>query len=245
MSDVRNENEDIFVEENEDGFMVPGGDDKPVKKGDRVIIKPPKFGYANIAIVGDSPYVQHKFSRKALLQMEETQRAGPRARVNTRREVRDLESEYLEAAHVSTEGWYGAPAPGFRNAMISACKISGFAMTRAKMSIFVLPDGLSADDNTPLVRIYGEPICHQGWGRIANGNPNLIWRPMWTKWRMVLQLKWDSDQFTVNDIANLLSRAGQQVGIGEGRHDSPKSNGMGWGCFRLESEADEVPLAAD
>jgi hypothetical protein len=33
---------------------------------------------------------------------------------------------------------------------------------------------------------------------------------------------------------NLMLRAGQQVGIGEGRPDSPNSNGLGWGRFALD-----------
>ena len=50
-----------------------------------------------------------------------------------------------------------------------------------------------------------------------------------------LRLKWDGDQFTPTDVVNLLSRAGQQVGIQEGRPDSKNSAGMGWGTFEVVS----------
>jgi ribosomal protein S17 len=42
------------------------------------------------------------------------------------------------------------------------------------------------------------------------------------------------DQFKVQDVANLLSRVGEQVGICEGRPDSKNSAGMGWGTFQVK-----------
>lgn len=38
-------------------------------------------------------------------------------------------------------------------------------------------------------------------------------------------------------MVNLLSRAGLQVGIGEGRPDSKKSAGMGYGLFTVDVAA--------
>jgi hypothetical protein len=50
-------------------------------------------------------------------------------------------------------------------------------------------------------------------------------------------VRFDADQFTLRDIANLLLRAGMQVGVGEGRPDSKKSCGMGWGTFEIKEQA--------
>ena len=55
------------------------------------------------------------------------------------------------------------------------------------------------------------------------------------KWSATVQVSFDGDQFTVAYVYNLLARAGMQVGIGEGRPDSKKSNGMGWGTFEVAS----------
>ena len=54
---------------------------------------------------------------------------------------------------------------------------------------------------------------------------------------MDLRMKYDAGQFTSTDIANLLVRAGAQVGIGEGRPDSKFSAGLGFGTFTLEGSA--------
>ena len=122
--------------------------------------------------------------------------------------------------------------------MISACRVAGFQMTKAKLSVFVLPDGFDADDGTPLVRLYGEPEMHQCNVRLESGVASIAIRPMWRTWYAKLRVQWDADQFTLTDVSHLLMRAGMQVGIGEGRPDSKKSHGMGWGTFEL-GEVDE------
>jgi hypothetical protein len=200
----------------------------------KVLISPPRLLTAAVHIRGVSPYVQHAFSQKAQQQMEETQRAGTQARSRKNRAARDFEAGYLAAQHRSEDGWLGIPAPAFRNAMIDACRLVGFKMTHAKLTIFIVADGIDALDSTPLVRItQGEPEIHKGWGRNANGGADLRWRPMWRAWEAMPLLRWDADQFSSDDVLNLLARAGLQVGVGEGRPSSPNSNGLGWGLFEL------------
>lgn len=203
----------------------------PVQK---VVISPPRLLTAAVHIRGISPYVQHAFSQKAQAQMEETQRAGTQARSRRNRAARDFEAGYEAAHHRSTEGWLGIPAPAFRNAMIDSCRLVGFKMTHAKLTIFVQADGFDANDGTPLVRITaGTPEIHKGWGRNANGGADLRWRPMWREWEAVPLVRWDADQFSSSDVINLMARAGLQVGLGEGRPNSPNSNGLGWGLFEI------------
>jgi hypothetical protein len=54
---------------------------------------------------------------------------------------------------------------------------------------------------------------------------------MFESWQAKVRVRFDADLFTPADVANLMLRAGLQVGIGEGRADSPNSCGMGWGHF--------------
>lgn len=194
----------------------------------------PRLTTATINIYGIDPYVQHAFSEKQRKQMEETQRQGQQARGKRQRQPKDFEAVYEAAKHKSKEGWCGIPAPAFRNAMISACRLIGFKMTHAKLSVFVEADGIDANDGTPLVRIQGEPRIHQAPVRNETGVADIRWRPMWEEWKAAVRVTWDEDQFSATDVMNLMLRAGLQVGIGEGRPDSPNSNGIGWGRFGVE-----------
>lgn len=193
----------------------------------------PRLRTASIQIKGISPYVQHAFSEKARKQMEETQRAGQQGRSKKKRSPKDFEEIYESAKHYSKQGWLGIPAPAFRDACIDACRLVGFKMTHAKLSIFVEADGIDRNDGMPLVRIYGEPRIHEASVRLETGVTDIRWRPMWEEWHATVRVTWDEDQFSATDVMNLMLRAGLQVGIGEGRPNSPKSNGLGWGRFEV------------
>jgi hypothetical protein len=201
-------------------------------------ISAPNFGTLILQVNGTSPLVQNRFPAKVQVMLEEKMKAGSTASSKKTRKARDFDSDFEEAQHKSDEGWVGVPASAFRNACIDACRMVGFKMTHAKMSIFFEADGYDAQDGTPLVKIIAdepEKVTHPV--RNATGVVDLRARPMWRKWSINLRVKFDQDQFTQNDVLNLLLRAGQQVGIGEGRPYSKSSNGMGWGTFLINEEA--------
>ena len=201
-----------------------------------LIINRPNLEEITLHIVGTSPYVQHKFSAKARNQMLAKQQAGSTAKGKKAHAARDIEEEYQAAMHLDSKGRAGIPAPAFRSAMISACRLVGFMMTKAKLSVFVIHDTVDADDGTPLVLINGEPEMHQASVRLESGVASVAIRPMWREWSANVRVRYDADQFTTADVVNLMARAGMQVGIGEGRPDSKKSHGMGWGTFSVQSE---------
>ena len=200
----------------------------------QVLIKAPKIETALFRIVGTAPYVQARFSGKAMQAMAAKMTAGSTARGKKAREARDFNDDYTQAMHVSTEGWVGIPAGAFRQAMISACRLVGFKMTLAKLSVFVAADGFDAIDGIPLIRINGTPERIDMAVRNATGVADIRVRPIWREWSADVRVRYDADQFTLNDVTNLMDRVGMQVGIGEGRPDSRQSAGLGWGTFRLE-----------
>jgi len=204
----------------------------------QVTIKPPKFGYTTFTIVGTAPLVINAFPAKAREQMRAKHEAGTQAKKGRAKEAKDFEALYESAKHLSRDGWCGIPAAAFRNAMISACRIVGFKMTIAKMSVFIEADGFDAVDGTGLVKItQGEPKYVEHPVRNATGVVDIRPRPMWHEgWEAEVKIRWDEDQFSVTDVTNLLLRAGQQVGICEGRPDSKMSAGMGWGLFTIKQE---------
>lgn len=199
-----------------------------------VVITKPDIQYLSLDIEGIAPLVINKFSAKAKQIMMDTQMAGTTAKSKKNRESKDFEELYNGARHISTEGWDGIHAAAFRNAAISACRISGFVMTKAKLAIFTEADGFDADDMTPLVRITkGEAQMVVSPCRNANGSIDLRPRPTYFPWGATLRIRFDAGVFTQTDVANLITRVGMQVGIGEGRPDSKDSPGVGNGLFKV------------
>lgn len=203
-------------------------------------IPPPNLKIAFVPIIGTAPLVIHKFSEKSRKQMMAKHIAGSTAKKSTKREAKDYEQTFKDAQHIGEtngERWHGFPAPAIRAGMISACRTVGFKMTIAKLSVFCEHDGVDIDDATPLVKITGpEPKILESVVRNATGVADVRWRPAYHDWGAELRIRFDADQFTLQDVINLLARVGSQVGIGEGRPDSKQSSGQGWGTFRLDPD---------
>ena len=183
---------------------------------------------------GVAPYVQNAWSAKSQEQMRKKQKAGSVGKIKRgKRDPKDFEQAYRDAMHISREGWHGIPAAAFRKAMISACRTVDFQMSRAKLAIFIEADGLDKVDGSALVRITkGKPHYVEHGVRNAT-SVDLRPRPMWDEWEAVVVVKFDADMLSAQDVFHLMKRAGSQVGIGEGRHDSRESAGMGWGTFQV------------
>jgi hypothetical protein len=209
-----------------------------VKKNDTttaVTIRPPNIQTLRLKIKGTAPLVLNRFSVTARTEMVKKQEAGSTGAKGRKREGKDFDARFREACYVAEEGWYGINASAFRRALISACRLVGFKMTHAKLSLFVVADGVDALDPTfALVRIEsGPPVRHDATVRLETGVADVRPRPMWREWACTLTLRYDADQFTAGDVVNLLARVGEQVGVGEGRPDSKGGAGMGWGTFTI------------
>jgi hypothetical protein len=199
-----------------------------------VSVAAPDFRTAVFKIRGTAPLVIHRFSSKTKEQMKQKMEAGKSASSKKNREAKLTDDTFREARYISREGWDGFHAAAVRNAMISACRLVGFKMTLAKMSVFVIQDGWdSAEPQIPLIRINGEPTKQEDMARVETGQPYVTVRAAYHDWSASVTLRWDNDQFSVADVTNLLTRVGMQVGIGEGRPDSKNSAGMGWGTFEV------------
>lgn len=199
----------------------------------KVNVRPLNEVRATFKIRGTAPLVQNRFGARPMQAMMDKQAEGSTAKKGKKRVAKDFEALYEDAMHVSREGWYGIPAPAFRCALIESCRTAGFTMTMAKMTVFCEADGFGKD-GTPLVKITkGKPHRSDLAVRNATGVADIRSRPMFDEWEANVRLKFDGDAFTLEDVANLMVRAGVQNGVGEGRPNSKSSAGMGWGTWEV------------
>lgn len=202
-----------------------------------VKITAPNFQLIELELEGTAPLVQNRFSSKAIAMMKAKMEAGSLAKKGGAKAARDFAADFEGAMHKSTEGWVGVPASAIRSACIAVCRTVNYKMTLARMSIFVEPDGFDAVDGQPLVKLMfpaGNPEAMEMPVRNATGVADIRVRPMWRVWSVRVRIRYDADQFSAEEIVNLLNRAGMQVGIGEGRPFSKQSDGLGFGTFRIK-----------
>lgn len=202
-------------------------------KTESIAIAAPNFQTLVFDVRGLTPLMQHRFFKKAELMAK--MKLGSTAKKGRKKPPRDFDKDFEQSMHRSTDGWIGIPAAAFRNACIDVCRMVGFKMTHARMSIFIEADGFDEDDGQPLVKLIApKPEKSTMHTRNATGVVDVRCRPMWREWGLKLRVRFDGDQFTPVDVANLVERAGTQVGIGEGRPFSKQSNGMGYGTFTVQ-----------
>ena len=160
------------------------------------VIKAPNFKLFEAKIVGTACFVSNNFSEEARTQLAEGM-ANPVEKTQTKkkRDPKNFQKEYegsLHQAHEDASGesatWYGIPATSFRAALIRACSLVGLEMTKAKMTINVLPDGFEKDGK-PLVRISkGKPVKFEAYVRNSNGSPDIRSRGQFAKgWECTLE----------------------------------------------------------
>jgi hypothetical protein len=200
-----------------------------------VEIPAPRIVRTSLRIRGTAPLVQHKFAAKAREQMKQNM-ATPAAekKAKTARPPRDYDMDFEQAQHRSEDGGWGIPCAAFRMAMIDACRTVNMQMTRAKMSVWVVPDCFDVDDGTPMVRLLVSPPERlESLVRNDNGNADIRIRPMWRQWEAIITMEFDEEMISAASVVNLLDRAGKQVGVQEGRMYSKDSGGQGWGSFEV------------
>ena len=204
-----------------------------------VSISAPRLETASFRLIGTSPLVQARFSAKAKQAMMDKMAAGSTSKGKKIRDARNFDQDCRDAMHVGVDGRAGVPAGAFRNAMISACRLVGFKMTLAKLSVFVEADDFDMADGLPIIRIYGQSQTFTAHTRNATGVVDVRSRPQYRDWAANLRIKFDRSQFKTADVINLIARVGGQVGIGAGRPDSKGSAGCGWGTFELVPTSEE------
>jgi len=76
-----------------------------------------------------------------------------------------------------------------------------------------------------------EPWVREDIVRIGANQTDIRYRPQFDEWRVKITAEIDSELLTMQDIANLVNRAGFSVGVGEWR---PEKSGE-YGRFEIDT----------
>jgi hypothetical protein len=189
----------------------------------------PQISFIQVPVIGDSILVSHNWSEKGKKGLRE---AGTKV-VKRKKDPRDPEGEFEGSLYRSIEGWCGIPAIGFKTSGVEACRyIDGLTMVEARGTLFVQPDGLSAD-GIGLVRIHGDgPHIREDVVRVGMNKADLRYRGYWLRWAALVTVRFNENVISQSQIANLLAIAGLHCGVGDGRPTSPTGT-MDWGLWHL------------
>lgn len=186
-----------------------------------VKIKPISEASAMLHIEGLTPLIQHKWSEKAKQKMRD-KHGGKKTRD---RAARDPEKEARDATYFTVDGKYGIPVKALKASIISAAhKDLGVEKTLVRKALFIPCD----DPNEVLEMECDTPVLREDWARVGQ-TTDLRYRPEFRKWGLSFRVDYDADLLGIDDIVNLVSRAGFGVGLNEWRPEKGGENGR----FRL------------
>lgn len=211
-----------------------------VEERQGVSIPAPLIYRLQLPIRGISPLLMCRFDEKVKEEMEA--KGSGKAR-NKKVLQKDPEAEFNAARWISTEGWDGIHAGGFRAALISAARsVDGLTMTALKQAIFIIANGYAAD-GTPLVRINKPAGITSPWPqldtrmcRTTTGVPYPRHRPLYWPWGALLTLEVSGAILTESSAANLVAIAGRFCGVGEWRPTSKQSFTGDFGRWEIATD---------
>jgi len=224
------------------------------KKVEQTVVKiqPLNVGNLTLNLRGTSPLVVHNFGDKSRKQMLEAQMSTQKAK----KEPRCPEEEFLDAFYVVDgeipkptvnedtrqksydvdevakflkSATFGLPITGFKNAIIAACRNTDYTMTQMKQTLFL--SGAEHHD-WAIINSEKSPEMDSRICRLAGAarTPIERFRPMWREWSTTINIQFDANQMTPDQVANIVAIAGFYVGVFEGR---PERSSLGWGRFEL------------
>ena len=190
----------------------------------------------SVRIIGETPLVVHNWSTKAKQQMLDNMMQKPKTKKHdVKNPVEDfIESlywltekpaEYTEEAYaeaIQKGARFGFPSTGFKAAAVSAGYRAG--LTKDKVSVFG-----AFHIKGDMIEIYGTPIMREDMVRVANGAPDIRYRGMFQQWEAEIELTYNANVISAEQLINLVNYGGYACGIGEWRSEK----GGDWGRYRV------------
>lgn len=195
-----------------------------MKTNSKLSITPVRQARVAVSLQSLSPLVVHAWSKKALEMLRLT--AAERRKVP--KVGRDPEREARESAHYTETGEFGVPAVAIKASIIGAAhKDMGIEKTLARKALFIEcndPGGIIAFAEN------ADPVIREDIVRVGMGATDLRYRYEFRSWRADVSFLIDTELLGVQDLVNLINRAGFSVGLCEHR---PEKGGE-WGRFRVD-----------
>lgn len=196
---------------------------------------------ADIGIMGIAPLIVHAWNPKAKEEMLLRQMKQP-----VQREVKNPVEAFMRSMYRTQDDYYGIPAVGIKNAMVTACtSVVGITKTAARQAFVVLGErghakAAFADLYTPMelvrLRTPNPPSMREDMVRLSGvgSTADLRYRAEFWPWGAVVTILYNENVLELTQLANLLNTAGFGVGLCEWR---PERNGQN-GTFRVANDED-------
>ncbi len=179
---------------------------------------------AKVKIKGLSPLIMHRWDEKAKKEMLDKQ-----MKKTVKKEPKNPEAQYESSKYLTDNGDPGFPADAFKKSMIRGAKGLGLVMVDMRTGFFVHGEYCNRDDRD-LVSVDGKFTMREDMVRLNGGVADIRYRAQIARWKATLEISYNSNAVSFDQIVNMINAAGYGVGVGEWR---PERDGM-FGRFEVD-----------
>ena len=204
-----------------------------------VAVPEQKLKTVMIGIVGETELIVHKFSTKAIKQIQDIQnkKVKTKSKRNPNQEAKDCLYKWVDGnldGDLYPKEWdkksTAIKSVALKMAIVRASKHIGMEMTFTRQAFHVLGEYLRIEDAE------GNPAdwyMRTDYVKVGKSQTDIRYRPAYLPgWRVTIPIQYDEDVISLDQILNLIKRAGFGVGIHEHR---PERNGP-YGRFSLDPD---------
>lgn len=192
-----------------------------------VSVSRPNLMVSQFKVRGLSPLISHKWSEKAKKEMRDKQMKKKLAPKQAKDPKAEFESSlYLLSNGTHPKGPYGFPAVAFKAAAVRAAKqVDGMNMTDARSLFYIEPD----DGDLVKIDSPKPPVMREDMVRLNGKSADIRYRGAFIDWSVLLNVRYNADVISQEQLLNLFELAGFSCGIGEWRMEK----GGTFGTFTL------------
>lgn len=192
------------------------------KAEEKAEVEAVRIEHFELEVEGIRPLMEHKFSDRSKEQMLNKQKG--KTKEISKRDDGVIAREIEECIHRTSDGQVGFPAAGFKKAMVEAAPyLQGLNKKLSRGAFYVMGDDA---DLVPME--YKKQLINESVVRLSGpGRPAQVrFRPVFTKWKCRLPIKYNARQITPQEIIALANTAGFHIGVGDFRPQCSGTYGM-------------------
>lgn len=209
-----------------------------IQKKEIIEIKRPEIVKTTIRIVGDSPLIMHRWTKKAKQQMLDKQMGKGTVKKEPKEPVADfIQSMYWMTprptemteeefnAAIQDGAKFGFPVTAIKQAAISSAYRCGMSKDKVSLQGAFFITGVGQEQLAE-VKYSTPPHIREDMVRIP-GSADIRYRGQFDNWYMDLEISYNkASAYSLKDIISLIDLGGYNCGIGEWRPEKSGQNGM-------------------
>ncbi len=192
---------------------------KTKEKVKPIVLQGIKVETINVPLRGKTSLIMDRMSKETKDDILIKQTGGAKG---NKKKIRDTKEEIQQAIHVTCSGTIGFPSFGFKKGMMEATSFVGDRAFSKKLISGIKI--VNAEDGLIPIKFKKQTVIEHSIG------PQTKFNPIFHDWSCDLEIQYDANNVSAQDIVTLLNYAGFYNGIGSWR---PKGGGGGSGEYGM------------